>query len=103
VSERIPRIVGFAYFGPNSDGTMWARGLIYECRVHNRHHCVEFRPVIGPPFRHDTQAALDSSPIIKDALIWERKSGETPETITLSPSIAQACCHAVIEDGRVLP
>lgn len=98
-----PRILGFEYFGPNSDGDRWARGLVYECRHYNRKHVVEFRPVIGPPLRYDTLAGMEEQPIAPGALIWNRVDGDTPEAITLSPSIQWVCCHCVIEKGRVLP
>lgn len=99
-----PRVLGFVYFGPNSDGQTWARGVVYECSTHRRHHVVEFRPVIGPPLRHDTDAAMTSQPLVgKGSLIWNRVDGDTPETISLLPSIQQACCHCTINKGLLLP
>ena len=100
------KLIGFVYFGPNDAGMIWARGVVYECRIHNRKHSVEFRPVIGPPLREDTERAMASQPIADGNPIWTRVSGETIETIetiTLTPSIQQACCHCVISNGEMLP
>lgn len=101
--SKTPHVLGFAYFGPNSDGHRWARGLVYECRIYNRHHCVEFRPVIGPPLRDDTMPSMERQAINPGGLIWTRTEGETPETISLLPSIQQQCCHCSIVKGQVLP
>jgi len=96
-------VLGFVYFGPNDDGSRWARGLVYECRHHARKHIVEFRPVIGSPLREDTDAAMGAQPLVTGNPWWIRTEGDTPETITLVPSIVQACCHAMITQGKVLP
>jgi len=71
--------------------------LIVECQ--GAHRCggnirVPFSPPIG--------GAPEPAPT-RSGLVWKRESGESVETITLSPSIdAGECGHFCVKNGAIV-
>lgn len=87
-------------------------GLAYVCPNdprRKRGHAVLFvEPIIPAEYRGPN---LDEAALMQYLLSnagyraqpkWTRR-GETLATLTLSPSIAFACCHVVITNGEVTP
>lgn len=82
-------------------------GLYYLCPNdprRKRAHAVLFTPIINPYGDDVVPAAtlqryLDSNEGYRVSPKWTRVSGDTIETLTLSPSIAFPCCHINITNG----
>lgn len=86
-------------------------GITYVCPndpQRKRAHWAFFTPIINPyPIKAvDAEALaryLDSNPGWRASPKWTRVSGDTIETLTLSPSLAWPCCHSVFRNGEVEP
>jgi len=85
-------------------------GLYYLCPNdprRKRAHAVLFTPIINP-YGDDVvpvvalQRYLDGNEGYRVSPKWNR-TGDTIDTLTLTPSIAFGCCHINIERGEVGP
>lgn len=93
---------------PLADGVY--TGLCYLCPSDPRRkkaHAVVFDPPIipkeyGAAANHGVRAALAANAHYSAVPKWTR-TGETIDDLTLSPSIAQPCCHVSILNGQVEP
>ncbi len=91
---------------PLADGIY--TGLTYVCPNDprgKRGHAVLFDPPTnpyGPEHDASIMAALSANEGWRASPKWKR-TGDTIETLTLTPSIAWPCCHSNIENGEVEP
>jgi hypothetical protein len=88
-------------FGPNSDGHVWKRGLVFKCPRCHFTHIIEFRPVIGPSVRKDSERAMAKQPVVPAQPIWQRH-GDTFECLCISPAIRNGDCQVTIHNGEFL-
>ena len=92
-------------------GTGIYTGITYVCPNdprRRRAHWAFFTPIINPyPIETvDAEALeryLNSNEGWRVSPKWTRVSGETLNTLTLSPSLAWPCCHSVLTNGAVVP
>ena len=101
-----PRWIGFGYPLPECPGAVWHIGISFLCpHCRTQRLAVLFEPEIESGGIREKFSHWDSYKEIKSSrFIWNRKGGETFETLTLMPSINAEWAghwHGHIDNGEV--